>query len=135
MKAVIYFSLSNRTKQIVSDIDADMYPIIPKGRVPKTLVGQMIVFGFLSVLKKSRPIERLDIDLSKYEEIVVATPVWAGRVSCFMRTFLEQNNIKNKKVTLLATCDGGPGSVIMDYKKYLGENEINEQVYIKGELV
>lgn len=135
MKAVVYYSLSNRTKQIIESIEADKFRIEPKGKVPKSLVMQMIVLGFFGMLKKSKPIQNVKIDLSKYEEIVLATPVWAGGMSCFMRAFLESHDLSGKRVTLIATCDGGAGKVMEDYKKYLNDNEVDEQLYIKGERV
>jgi hypothetical protein len=135
MKAIIYYSLNNRTKQLVKNIEGDLFVIEEAVNVPKSTVMQMIILGFFGVFKKSRPIKPLDIDFSKYEEIVLATPVWAGNITCFMRRFLEENEIARKKVTLIATCDGGPGKVMNDYKSYLKGNEIEEIIYVKGERI
>ncbi len=134
MKAIIYYSLNNQTREITKKIDADgVYEIIPDVKVPKNKFWQMIILGFYSVRKVSRPIKQLDIDLSKYEEIILATPVWAGKISCFMRAFLEDNKIENKRLTLLASSLGGPGHVMDDFKRYVNSNEIEEQYYVKGE--
>lgn len=134
MKAIIYYSLSNRTKQIIEQFDGDVFRIESDIKIPKSFIGKMIVLGFYGIRKKSKPIKKLMIDLDRYEEITLATPVWAGKVSCFMRAFLEEYKIENKTVTLVATCDGGPGGVMEDYKDYLVNCETISQLYIKGEI-
>ncbi len=134
MKAIIYYSLNNQTREIVNTVEADdVYEIIPDVKVPKRRFWQMFTLGYYSTRKVSRPIKTLDIDFSMYEEIILATPVWAGKMSCFMRAFLETNKIENKKLTLLASSLGGPGQVMSDLRSYLDNNEIDEQFYVKGE--
>jgi hypothetical protein len=134
MKAIIYYSLNDQTREIIQSFDGDVYEIKPDVRVPKRRFWQMFTLGYYSTRKTSRPIKQLNIDFDQYQEIVLATPVWAGKISCFMRAFLEQTKIENKNITLVASCLGGPGQVMGDYKQYVSNNEIQEEIlYIKGE--
>lgn len=139
MKAIIYHSLSKhkRSEQIAKAIDGDHYEIKPLKKPIKFYPFQLMYYGFLTVASKTVTYEPLDIDFDKYDEIVLVSPVWAGRVNAYMRQFLQDHPFHDKNVTLIASCDGG-------YKKYFdsfkglidGCNEIvDKQVFVKGEKV
>jgi flavodoxin len=48
------------------------------------------------------------MDLSQYDTLIVATPVWAGNVSSPVRSFLAAYVIEGKQVYLVAHDSGGP---------------------------
>ena len=139
MKAIFYHSLSKRkrSKKIAETFDGDLYEIVPMKK-PITFVPlQMFVYGFMSVNKKPIPIKTMDIPFDKYDEVVLVSPVYAGKVNPFMRQFLKMYRFHDKKVTIVASCDGG-------YKNYFKSIEplidncctvVDRQVYVKGEKV
>ncbi len=139
MKAIIYHSLSKhkRSEQIAKSFEGDHFKIEPVKPPVRFYPFQLMLYGFLTVSGRSVDYKPLDIDWSKYDEVVLVSPVWAGRVNAYMRQFLRDNEFHDKKVTIVASCDGGYKKYFDSYKGLIdGCNEIvDKQVYVKGELV
>jgi hypothetical protein len=76
----------------------------------------------------------IDIDFDKYDEIYFVSPVWAGRINAYVRQFLKDNPIKNKKIHIIANSLGENPKYFTTFKEFLDDsNEIvEESVYIKG---
>lgn len=135
MKAILYVSLTGTTEEIIKKYDGDVYEIKGDMKIPRSKFMQMVVFGYYTTFKKDIPVKPLEFDASKYTDITLVTPVWAGNISGFMRTFIENIELKNKNITLVASCDGGPGKVMDKYKEILTDNSIvGEHIYVRGEL-
>ncbi len=139
MNAIIYFSLSKNkySKKVAESLEGDLYEIKPTDRVYKSRVMQLLVYGFKTVA--NRPVDyQIDaIDYSKYDLITLVTPVWAGRISQYMRKFLESVPFKNKEVVLVGTCEGGYEYLFKFYREALDPSNkvLNEIVYVNGEKV
>ncbi len=122
-KAIIYYSLSGRTKrELENRFDGDFYRLKGKIKIPKRYFVQMFYLGYFATFNKDLDYEKFDIDFSQYDEIVLASPVWAFTFSPFMKKFLKDNPIKNKNITLLMTHEGGPGKSMEKFKKYLDDS-------------
>ena len=138
MKAIIYHSISKnkRSEQIANQIEGDHYEIKGTKKPIKFYPFQLMYYGFLTVSGKSVSLQPIDIDWSKYDQVVLVSPVWAGRVNAFMRQFLKDNQFHDKNVTIIASCDGGYKNYFESFKGLIdGCNEIVEKiVYVKGEL-
>lgn len=139
MKAVIYHSVSKnkRCSKIANDIVGDHFEIQGIKKNIKFVPLQMLVYGFKTVAGCKIKLKEMDIDFSKYEDIVIVSPVWAGRVNAFMRQFLHNNQFKSKRVSIIGSCDGGFNNYFDTFKQYLdASNEIVEKImYEKGKLV
>jgi hypothetical protein len=139
MKAIIYHSVSkhHRSKNIALAIEGDHYEIESVKKPIKFVPFQMMYYGFLTVANRNAPIKPIEIDFLKYDEIVLVSPVWAGRANAYMRQFLKEHVFHDKKVTIIASCDGGYKKYFESFKGLIdGCNEIVEKiVYVKGELV
>jgi hypothetical protein len=136
MKAIIVHSLSKnkRSLEIAKQFEGDVYQIIPVKKPPKWYPFQLLVYGFLTVSGKDAEYQPLQIDFHKYDEVVLISPVWAGRVNVFMRTFLKQNVFHDKQVTIVGSCDGGYKEYFNSFKGLIdGCNTIiDKQIYVKG---
>jgi len=136
MKAIVFHSLSKnqRSRKLAEAIAGDHYEIIPVKKPPRTFFVQLFVYGYKTVADKPVAIEPIAIDFDKYDEIVLVSPVWAGRVNAFMRQFLREYPFKNKKVSIIASCDGGYERYFASFTGLLDPtNEIDDkQVYVKG---
>lgn len=137
MNAIIVHSLSKhkRSLSIAKTFEGDVFEIKPVKKPPKFYPFQLLKYGFLTVSNKDVVYQPIDIDFDKYDHIVLISPVWAGRVNAFMRTFLKQHVFHDKQVTIVASCDGGYQNYFDSYKGLIdGCNTIIEkQVYVKGE--
>ena len=139
MKAIIYFSLSKNknSKRIANEIEGDQYELINEGRQIKCVPLQMFYYGFKTVTKKEVKIGVPKIDFDKYDEIVLVSPVWAGKVNAFMRQYLTGNVFKNKSVTIIGTCKGGYDNYFKSFNGVIHESNkiIEEIMYVKGSIV
>jgi len=96
-KLVVFFSYTNNTKNIANliknKLDCDVLEI--KTVIPYSSDYQKVVNDeHNSQASKYLPqIQAVEIDLSKYDEIILGTPVWWYRPAPAIRTFLAQNDL------------------------------------------
>ena len=125
MKAIIYYSLSNRTHKKVKELfEGDFYRLEGKIKIPKAYWLQLVYLGFFASMQFKLKYKPFDIDFEQYDEIVLASPVWAFTISPFMKKFLKQHHFKHKKVTLLITHEGGPGRAMKHFLRYLDRSNV-----------
>ncbi|MDD7415897.1 MAG: NAD(P)H-dependent oxidoreductase [Treponemataceae bacterium] len=83
--------------------------------------GKDAIKGFKPELKTELP------DLSKFDNIVIATPVWASRPSAPISSFIEKCDFTGKKVFIIASSAGGSAESTIE--------AINNEVTKKGATV
>ncbi|QEZ67642.1 hypothetical protein D4A35_01370 [Paraclostridium bifermentans] len=103
---VVYYSLEGNTKLIAEfiakEIDADIIELKPKKEFPSSGFRKY-VWGGKSVIFKQKPkLMNKEINISKYDNIFLGTPVWAGTYAAPFNTFLDISNINNKNIALFA---------------------------------
>ena len=113
---VVYFSWSDaaNTEKVAAMIaktaGADTERLIPVkaySRVYKEVIarGKAEIQG-----KKNCPVKKFGKDLKNYDTVFVGTPIWFGTYAPPVRTFLQENNLKGKKVYFFCTHGkGGAG--------------------------
>jgi hypothetical protein len=136
MTAIIVHSVSKhkRSLAIAKQFEGDVYEIQSKKRTIQFYPFQLAFYGFLTVANRFVPIHEVQIDYDKYDHIVLISPVWAGRVNAFMRQFLKNHPFNGKKVTLVASCDGGCSNYFESFDGLIDDSNtiVDKQVYIKG---
>ena len=135
MKAIIYYSLSGKTDRKVHELfEGDFYRLEGKIKIPKMYWLQIVYLGFFASLGFKLKYKPLDIDFDQYDEIVLASPVWAFTISPFLKKYLRSHRFKNKKVTLLVTHQGGQGNVFKHFKKFIHRSNdiVDELAYQFG---
>lgn len=137
MNAIIVHSLSKhkRSRTIANTFEGDLFEIKPAKAPPKWYPFQLLLYGFLTVSNKDVAYQPIDIDFNQYDHIILISPVWAGRVNAFMRTFLKEHVFHDKNVTIVGSCDGGYKHYFESYKGLIdGCNTIvDKQIFVKGE--
>lgn len=135
MKAIIYHTNSKRRRSetVAYSFKGDQYEIKPIKPI-KSVFMQMLIYGYKTTFNKRVEYQKLDIDFDKYKEIILISPVWAGKASAVMRTFLLDNKFHDKKVTLIGCSDGENRKYFESYKGLIdGCCEIvGKEIYIKG---
>lgn len=127
-KLVVYYSFEGNTKLlskiIAENLDADILELKPRNEVKRK--GFMkYLWGGKSVFMKEKPeLEPISINIKEYDVLIIGTPVWAGTFVPSLRTFFDEHDIKNKKIFLFYTHDGGPGKTLNNMKSELKMNEI-----------
>lgn len=130
MKAIIYYSLSGRTKrELESRFQGDYFRLKGKIKIPRNYWLQLLYLGMFSVINKKLEYEQFEIDFDQYDEVILGSPVWAWTISPFMKKFLHRHQFKNKLVTLLMTHEGGPGKSMKRFKKRIHKsNKIVDEI-------
>ena len=104
-KLVAYFSASGTTRKIAEMIaqvaETDLYEIMPKQPYSKADLNWMDKKSRSSVEmsdKKFRPeISDIDVQVDKYDEIILGFPIWWYVAPTIINTFLESYVFSGKK--------------------------------------
>jgi len=137
---LVYYSRTGTTgkvaKAIRDKVDCDLEELIDT--VKRNGVFGYIRCGFQAVKKKHTVLKPLKHDPSKYDLVLVGTPVWAGGMSTPIRTFLHEHKGQLEKVAFFRTC----GNIkynpfdemeVLCGKKPLGAMGIMEKAVKKGD--
>ena len=81
--------------------------------------------GFKPLLKP------LDIELAKYDTLIIGTPVWWYSVAPAVLTFLSGINLSGKTIIPFATNGGWIGHTFQDIKKLCPESEVVGEMNIE----
>ena len=134
-KLVAFFSASGTTRKIAEMIaqaaEADLYEIMPKQPYSKADLNWMDKKSRSSVEmndKKFRPeITDMDVQIDKYDEILLEFPIWWYVAPTIINTFLEKYDFSGKKIVLFATSGGsGFGNTVSELKPSAPDAEIEE---------
>ena len=134
-KLVAFFSASGTTRKIAEMIaqaaEADLYEIMPKQPYSKADLNWMDKKSRSSVEmndKKFRPeITDMDVQIDKYDEILLEFPIWWYVAPTIINTFLEKYDFSGKKIVLFATSGGsGFGNTVSELKPSAPEAVIVE---------
>lgn len=112
---VCYFSASGNTgrlaKTAADAIGADLHEIVPVHKYTSADLNwndRNSLTTKESNDSKARPAIENSVDLSGYQTVILAYPIWWGMAPKIMYTFVEQNNLSGKNVAILCT-SGGSG--------------------------
>lgn len=108
--AVVFFSLEGNTRFVAETLKAiigaeliELKPVkpYPTGKVSRFLSGK-------DAIKRATPqLEPYDFDADAYDTIVIGTPVWAGKPTPPINTFLKENDLSGKRTCFYASSSGG----------------------------
>jgi len=124
---VAYYSRTGITKTVSNKIrqllNCDIEEIIDtKNR--KGILGY-ISAGYSALKGSLTEIIEPKFDPSDYDIIIIGTPVWAGRISNAVRTYISKNAGKIKNIMVFCTQSGeGKNKVCNDIKEYYGREPL-----------
>ena len=98
---VVYYSRTTNTeivaKEIAKAVDGDMRRIELKKGI------SFFWAGFTSAMGKQGKIKPFDYDLKGYDNVFIGSPVWAGKTSTPINTFLSNADFTGKNVYIFIT--------------------------------
>lgn len=123
--AVIYYSLEGNTRlaatKLAQRIGADVFEIRTVKPYPTKGLRKFLLGGRDSAFGKFPQIERLEVDPSEYDLVVLALPVWAGKAAAPINSFLRGRVFGGARVALLiASASGDATSCAKDLSVKLG---------------
>ncbi len=105
---IVYYSRSGKTRiaanGLTDKLSCETAEI-------KSIEDRSGFFGILTcvldqVLERDAQIEPLKKDVTGYNPIIIATPIWLGKLSSPARTFIKQSGLKGKEVYIVLTYNG-----------------------------
>lgn len=132
-KLVVYYTYTGHTKFIVDKInekiDCDILEIKPVKPYSEDYDVVVDEYQNNESKKETPEIVKASVDLSKYNEIIIGTPVWWYTITPPIRTFLKENDLTGKKIYPFATNAGWIGRTFNEIKSLcknsIVENEMN----------
>ena len=103
---IIYYSRSGKSEILAKDLqnktgwDADKIEYAEKNKV------SFLIAGFEAMLGKIVKIKGAVHNPGNYDRIIFITPVWAGKMSTPIRSYMIENRADIKSYSLIATCGG-----------------------------
>lgn len=133
-KIIVYFSYSNNTRTIAKMIQEklncdilEIKTVIPYSNDYQTIVDDEHNSETSNYLPE---IVSINVDLSKYDEIILGTPVWWYRPVPAIRTFLTQNDLSNKTIIPFATNAGWLGRTFKEIKSLCPNSNVEKEMNI-----
>ena len=134
--AIVYYSMSGNTKyvadKIAERIEADIIRIDPVKAYPDKGAKKFIWGGKSAVMGEKPALLPYELNVEKYDRIILGTPVWASNFAPPIRTFIKENpNIRGKKLAVF-TCfsGGGADKAIEKMKKYIGIEKFEAELIL-----
>ena len=133
---VIYFSLTGSTefvaKIIAAQFNADLCEVVDK----KHKIGKMIYLkgGAASIREKLTEIE-VHKSIEEYDLIIVGSPIWAGKITPAIRTFLSLNDFSHKHGAFFITLGGKkPEKSFKNMRKTTGFKSIVKELAVSNTI-
>ena len=109
-KLFIYYSNTGNGDFVAEHLAEKGYEIrkvIPKRNLPKKFFFKVLFGGFLAGINKKAKLVGYDSDTTGYDEIIIGSPVWCGKISCPINTVLSKTDFQGKKVSFVLYAGGG----------------------------
>lgn len=133
-KLIVYFSYTGNTRiiayKIKDKLNCDILEIetvIPYSSDYQTVVDDQQNSEASNHLPE---IKDINVDLTKYDEIILGTPVWWYRPVPAIRTFLTQNDLSNKVIKPFATNAGWLGRTFDEIKSLCPNSKVENELNI-----
>ena len=127
-KLLIYYSYTGNVELVSSYFKENGFQlrrVYEKKKMPKSFFFAVLSGGFRAGIHAKGKLINYDNDVSKFDEIVIATPIWNGRFAPAINSVLKQTNLKDKKVSFVLSAGGGEAPrVIKKIKKLFGDVKV-----------
>ena len=117
-KLFLYYSYTGNGDYIASVLkekDIDIKKIKVKKELPKNKFLQMLIGGYRAMKCYEDELIDFDINLDKYDEIIIGSPIWNDRLSTPVTTALKKIDLDNKKVTFILYSGSGENKLANSY--------------------
>jgi len=130
---VAFYSRDGHTKRIAEilaeSLNADIDEIKDK-KSRKGLIG-FFKAGCDATLGKTTEIA-FSKNPANYDIVVVGSPVWNGRVTPAVRTYLLKNKDRIKKIAFYVTCVGRQGKALLQMHEIYISDPLTEKVILRS---
>jgi flavodoxin len=105
---VVFYSRTGKTKIVANALAKRFACDIEEIQSTEDRTGILGAFTCVldQLLDRDDNVLPYNKDLSNYNPIIIATPIWLGKLSSPIRTFIKQTGLKDKEVYLALTFNG-----------------------------
>ncbi len=125
-RVIVYYSLSNNTKEYANRLSEYLgipaIEIVMKKRMPKCKFLRIMYGGMLNTFNKKPDIDLLESNFSEYRDIIIGTPVWAGKMAAPVATFLTYEGVCERINAVFTLSGSGDDCKCMDELSYMLPN-------------
>ena len=127
-KLFIYYSLTGNGEQVASYFEKQNYEIrraIEKKKMPKSFFWMIMAGGFRAGMNLKGKLIDFNNDVSSYDEIVIGSPIWNGKLPPAINAVLNKCDLSNKRITFVLYSGSGEGKkAVKKIHKLFGEAKI-----------
>lgn len=133
---VVYYSRTGTTKKVAQEITKALKSDIEEVIDIKNRKGHLgyLISGRDASMKRLTLIKPMQKDASKYDLVIIGTPVWAWDVTPAIRTYLVQTKI-TKKAAVFCTLGGSGSKTAFKSMKALIKGEVVAELSLKTKEV
>ena len=126
---VLAYSLTGNTRRVAGDVAAGLGAQLHEIAAPgpaKPGLWAILRLGFAAIFHRRSQITVPPVDWAGADLLVLATPVWAGRVSVPMRQWLETGPALPARVALVVTSGDPrrPDAVFAEFARLTGRDPV-----------
>ena len=106
----IYYSHTGSGEVVANKLKEykiDILKIEPKKELTSNFTLSMFIGGFKGLTKHKDKLKDYDKDISKYDEIIIGSPIWFDRISSPINSVLSDLDFKDKKVSFVLYSGSG----------------------------
>ena len=109
-KLFIYYSLSENGDTVakyLSKKGIETRKVITKDKMPKSMFFRILTGGFLAGINHKAKLINFNNSVEEYDEIIIGSPIWNGKLSCAINSVLDELNLEDKEVKFVLYSGSG----------------------------
>ena len=117
-KLFLYYSLTGSGDYVASvlkDKNIDILKIKVKKELPKNKFLQIFIGGYRAMKNYQDELIDFKVNLKKYDEIIIGSPIWNDRLSTPIVSALNKLDLTDKKVSFILYSGSGTNKLANDY--------------------
>ena len=111
-KLFIYYSLTGSGEVVANKMKEKGYElrkVTEKKKMPKKFFFMILAGGFRAGVVAKGKLVDYNNDVSGYDEIVIGSPIWNGKLTPAINSVLKQTDLKSKKLSFIFYSGSGEG--------------------------
>ena len=118
-------------ERISEILDCDLIRIEPEKAYPDKGARKFYWGGKSAVMGEKPKLKKYEFNQDEYDCVILGFPVWASNVVPPIRTFINENDLSNKKVAAYACYSGGGADKAMTkLRKMLNRDELGAEMVL-----
>ena len=128
---IVYYSRTGKTRIVANALKEQLSCEIAEIKSTEDREGfwGVVTCVLDSLLDRDDVIEPFNKDLKGYNQIIIASPLWIGKLSSPARTFMKQAELKDKEVDIFLTYNG---RLTEEKEKALEDRITSQGLELKG---